>query len=745
MAKDYQVARSNFARYVYCRDTGHREFLAKANRCEDFYAGQQWEKATIAELRAAKRPALTINKILITLSSIYGEQIETRSEIQFKPRYGAPPQNAEVLTKLFKCIGDENMLDWVRSDVFVDGAITSRGYYDVRLRFDRNTAGDVEISRLNPRTVLPDPDASDYDPERWNDVIVTKWQTADDIYLIYGNKEAADALRLRGESVWEHGWDSIDTGNDRFGGSRYANVALTEDIRATMRGIRVIDRQHRVLSRMKYLIDPKSGDRMRVPDQWGRDEIAIACQKGGLIVSEEMGKRIRWTVTADDFVLHDDWSPYHRFTVVPYFPHFRYGRTVGLVEGLIDSQELLNKTTSQELHIINTMANSGWIVKSGSLMNMSIDELESQGAKTGLVLEVATTGAIKDSVEKIQPNQIPQGLDRLSFKAEQYIKSVSGRGDNQLGLTRPDQSGKLTEEANKASDVALRPALDNLERSDYLLARNILDLVQNFYTDYRVMHLTMSDLTGEQVPVEINVPDLASGEVLNDLSLGEYTVVVTSVKARRTLEESQFQQALGMREAGIMIPDRFLIENSNLVKKGDIIKAMDAQEQSPENQAMKKAQVLGHALEVANLKAEASRLDAEAAHKRAKTVETLASAQEKMRGEPGEQEQMQIEREKAEQDMALKDREHEQKMQIMREEAALKLQLQREEAAEKRRAMRIEQAAKAKMAVAQARTEHAKASAIEQHPKEAAPAAAGGGAPSGDGKPGAKPAARPSA
>lgn len=729
------LAAKQYSRYVYARDTGHRLYIEKANKCEDFFAGDQWDPQVLQDLRSQKRPALTINKVLITLSSIFGEQIETRSEISFKPRYDAPPQNAEVLTKVFKCISDDNMLDWVRSDVFADGAITSRGYYDVRLKFGRNTAGEVDVSRLNPRGVLPDPDASDYDPEKWADVIVTSWVAADDIELVYSDAEAARALRARGESIWAHGWDSIDTGNDRFGGNAFAHMNLTDEIKATMRNIRVIDRQHRVLTKMKYLVDPKSGDKMRVPDQWGRAEIAYAVEKGGLMVIDELGKRVRWTVTAEEYVLHDEWSPFHRFTVVPYFPHFRYGRTIGLVEGLLDPQELLNKTTSQELHIVNTMANSGWIVKSGGLVNLTIDELEQEGAKTGLVLEVA--GDVDKAIAKIQPNQIPQGLDRLSFKAEAYIKSVSGRGDNQLGLPRADQSGKLAEEANKSSDLTLRKALDSLERSDFLLSRNILDVVQNFYTDHRIMHVTLSDLTQEQVPIEINVPDLASGETLNDLSLGEYTVVVSSTKARRTLEESQFAQALGMREAGIAIPDRFMIENSNLIKKGDIIKQMDAEAQSPENVAMKKAQVLGHALEVSNLKAQASSLEAEAAHKRAKTVESLASAQEKLRGDGGEQAKIEMEQKKADQELVIKDREHQQKMQIMREEAALKLELQRAEAAEKRRAQRIESMTKAK-------TEMAKAAAIEKHPKEAAPAAAGGGA-GGAARPAGKPESRPSA
>ena len=43
---------------------------------------------------------------------------------------------------------------------------------------------------------------------------------------------------------------------------------------------------------------------------------------------------------------------------------------------MISPQEQLNKISSQELHIVNTTANSGWVVESGSLSNMTEEELE---------------------------------------------------------------------------------------------------------------------------------------------------------------------------------------------------------------------------------------------------------------------------------------------------------------------------------------------------------------------------------
>ena len=727
MPQNQKIAREQWLRYVYSRDRGHMAYLRKANRCEDFVAGEQWTEEDRDALRAARRPALTINKVLITLASITGEQIETRNEVSFRPQTGAPTENAEVLTKVFKFIGSQNQLDWVRTHVFADGVVTSRGFYDVRLGFEKNLAGEVIISAKNPRTVLPDPDGEQYDPDTWSDVICTSWHSADDIEILY-NKADADKLRLRSDSAWMYGYDSIDVGYDRFGGgTQYAQymAEIPDEMKSTLRAIRVIERQHKVLKKQRMFVDVPTGAKRDIPDEWTAADVAEAIGLNpNLIETFELVKRIRWTVTADDFVLMDEWSPYKHFTVVPYFPVFRTGRTVGLIEGLIDPQELLNKTISQELHVVNTMANSGWKVKSNVIMNMTMEELEEMGAKSGLVLEV--NGDPEKDVVKITPNAIPTGLDRISFKAENFIKSISGRGDSVMGLDRADVSGKAIGEKKSSADVPLRPAMDNLERTDWMMARNVLDIVQQYYTDPRILNITKDDLTGEMETVSVNMPQPGSGEVLNDLSLGEYSVVVVSQAAKRTLEESQFEQALAMRELGIPIPDRFLIINSNLVNKAEIVKQMDEQANREAAQIAAKAQTLTQQLEVANLRADASATEAKATAARAKAAKDLQEAQAAAGGQDAE---MILEKQKHDQEMAMMREKHMLEVQIKREEAQMKLQLQREEAKERAKQQKLQTVMAAKQAAATPGT-------VDEAAKLAK---AGGGPQAGTGgKPGAK-------
>ncbi|MHB1098693.1 MAG: portal protein, partial [Burkholderiales bacterium] len=410
------IASEMWSRFQICRDFGHLAFLEKADKCEKITVGDQWRVEDLNALTLARRPALTINKIISTLKAVLGEQINNRSETLFRPAEGGNDQTAEALTKVWMQIAQNNQLPWVRSEMFCDGLIRSRGFVDVRLDFDGSMRGDVRITNLNSKNVVIDPDAEEYDPDQWADVFVTKWMTPQDIAILY-SEDDAEMLKAKDGSSFIYGYDSIERVRDRFGGPEaLAAYAGSREPNGVRRNIRVLDRQYRKLDKQLHFVDIKTGDLRPVPTAWDRNKIALYLEQmqGTISTVKKLVRRVRWTVTADNVALHDDWSPYKHFTVVPYFPFFRYGRTAGMVEHLLSPQELLNKVSSQELHVVNTTANSGWKIRAGSLKNMSIEELEQKGAQSGLVLELDDP----NNAEKITPNNTPQGLDRISFKAE---------------------------------------------------------------------------------------------------------------------------------------------------------------------------------------------------------------------------------------------------------------------------------------------------------------------------------------
>lgn len=605
-------------RYYYLRDTGHLQYVERSALCDDFFLGFQWSQGDLDKLSASKRPALTINKTLGRLASVFGEQIRTRAEIGFKPSKNSSQESADTLSKIYKNISEANRLRWSRTAVFCDGAVGSRGFYEVELSFADNLLGDVKISRMDGKSVLVDADANAYDPDTWNDVMVTRWYSPEEIAYTWGEELA---MRLRSISPGEFPYegDAIVRYRDRFRTTSPIIVPSTVgwgDTDAFVRFIRVIEWQRREETTLDYFVNTRTGDMRQVPYSWDRERIAEYVRRSGLGIMRRKGRRIKTQITAANEELFNDWSPYRHFTPVPYFPFFRNGRATGLVEQLIGPQELLNKSLSQELHIINTSANSGWKVRSGRLKNMTIEELEDRGAESGLVLELEEL----DDAEKIASNNIPTGIDRMVQHASVFFGDVSMVPDASIGQAQADVPAKAQRQQAVRGAFNMTMPLDNLEQTDALVARNVLDIVQEYYTDERVFRVTIDSLTGATEEIQANAPQDGGG-LLNDLTEGEYDVVVSTQPDQLTFEESQFEHAKELKGMGLPIPDEVLIENSQLARKREILQQMKNLPPPPEVQ--KGIEKL--TAEIEKIYAEINRINADALGKRTGAANRIAT------------------------------------------------------------------------------------------------------------------------
>tara|TARA_B000000565_G_scaffold20335_2_gene14156 strand:- start:14208 stop:16310 length:2103 start_codon:yes stop_codon:yes gene_type:complete len=637
--EEHSIATNQFERYERARDNGHLEYIETAKKCDAFYRGNQWDPADVAILDDEGRPALTINTILPTINTVLGEQSTRRADVNFKPKGNGTQELADVLNKLYIHIADTNKLDWLESTVFADGLIQDRGYFDVRIDFTDHIQGEVRISTKDPLDILIDPDAKEYDPKTWNEIFETKWMSLDEVEEQYG-QDAADKLRVAAEYGNTMGQDSVEYEETRYGdtytGVEYNQSSTTNpEENRQMRAVRVIERQYYQLKECTYYVDSVTGDMRQVPGNWGERKKKKFADEYGLEIMTRLDRKVRWTVTADKVVLHDDWSPYECFTIVPYFPYWRRGRPFGMVRNLISPQEQLNKISSQELHIVNTTANSGWIVETGSLNGMTADDLEEHGAETGLVLEY-NRGSSPPA--KIPPNQIPTGLDRLGQKAATNIKTISGISDAMLGTDSPEVSGVAIQQKQNRGVLMIQVPLDNLQKTRQYLAEHVLRLIQAYYTEERLIQITdENDPMKPEVPIVVNqvTPE---GDVINDLTLGEYKVVVGTMPARDNYDEVQFAEAISLRQVGVPIPDDLIVDYSHLAKKGEVaqrIRQMQGMEPMTEEQAQiqafqAQAEIQKIQLEIAKMEAEVQNLQSQSQLNMAKAQGTVADPQVKV-------------------------------------------------------------------------------------------------------------------
>lgn len=670
MATDFSTVQEQLDRYVYCRDNGHTEYSAKAETCEAFFAGDQWDEETKQKLKRQRRPALTFNKVLPSCASIFGEQLNNRADIAFKPTKEGVQETADALHKVFIQIGNANRLSWKESELFADGIITGRGFLDVRMNFDRNVFGEVQIDLLNPRNVVLDPDSEEYDPAEWKDCFTSRWLSYNDIRVLYGSKIAKE-LDSKGQSNTFIGYDFVDERPDTFGGP---HDRFPDDDSHQNRRWRQLERQYKTVRMQEHFVDMITGDTRVIPDGMPREKIARILQEFDVNVIKRLTEVIQWTVTVDDELVHNEESPYTQFTVIPFFPFFRRGKTIGIVENLIDPQELYNKVRSQELHIVNTTANSGWKVKQGALQNMTTEELEERGAETGLIVELNDM----DGLDKIVPNQVPTGLDRISYNSAEDLKEISMASDSMRGFDRADVAAKAIQAKQAQGSTNYTKIFDNLAYTRMLLANRVLDLIQTFYVEERIVHITGQAPGEEDQSITINevTPE---GKIARDMTLGTYEVVVSTVPARETFEETQFQQAVALRELGIAIPDEILIENSHLARKGEIAKQMaggPSEEELALQQQIQQLEIQTKQLENAKLAADQKKTEAEAAL-------TLIRAQQEALKDPNNTEaqsaadqiklaQAEADKEQELADLALRKYEIDENLDIKREELRLR-------------------------------------------------------------------------
>lgn len=622
-----RIADDNWQRYVRARDMRHKEYVERAKRNDKMYLGDQWSERDREALEKAGRPALTMNLILGTINAAMGEMAKSQADVQFKPARGTNEQAAKDMNYVYQYVAQQNGLEHLELQVISDGLILDRGYYDVRIDFTDNLLGDIKVTAEDPLDVIPDPLAKDIDPATWSEVFITRFMTLEDIEAQYGAEKARD-IRSQYTEPLAGDADCFEWKTRTFGGeeptTEYGASLDDKDIKR----VRVVERQYYKMRKVKQLVDLESGDVKDLSEKMTSNEekLKLLLDSQPTIAMREITKKaVRTTITAGYTVLFDDWALYDTFTIIPYFPYFRRGNPLGMVSNLVGPQELFNKVSSQELHIVNTTANSGWMIEENSLVEMDADELAAQGSKTGLVLEYKKG---YNPPAKIMPNQIPPGIHNISQKAMMSVRQISGVNESIMGMDRADVSGVAITQRREAGQIQLTIPSKNINRTRLMLAKKVLELVQKFYTETRIFHITdYSEPEQPQVEHAVNVPD-ETGAVPADLTRGKYDVVIGLQPSRDSVDETIFSEAISMREAGVAIPDHIVIQHSNLPRRLEIAemvaKVQGFGEMSPEEEQMAAQQMQ---MQIEAAVKEIEKTDAEISELRARAALQGAKAQ----------------------------------------------------------------------------------------------------------------------
>jgi hypothetical protein len=603
-------ARENWQAFVTAYDSGHEDFITRARRLDDLYlgGGTQWTEEDRGAMRFKDRPIYEFNHIQPAVHTALGIQLNSRVDISLKPRgYGADEATADILSRLIMQVQDESEFHWMESKIYEDGLIQRRGYYDFRMSIDNNIYGEITIDTLDPLDVIPDPDAQSYDPRGWRYVIVQRWLTYDELALLYGEKIAKKVESIADLYAEEDTWDNKasfgheNKGDSTPGSADYYSYGWFEDDNFKVRRYFVIDRQYRRISKEDVVVS-LVGDIYPL-ESLTDGQVKAICEGGGCITKRYVD-RVRWCVSSGPVTIHDEWSPYKTFTVVPYFPIFRRGRTRSMVDNLESPQELENKALTSFIEILNSASNPIWKVPQGCLVGMTPSTLARQGAKAGLVVEFDPSVGEPTREQPLAP---PQAAVELINKAEFAIKTISGMSDALQGQPGSEVSGIAIKTKQYQGQLQMGRHLDNLAYTRRLAARKILELIQQFYTTERLIRIY--DPTTKELQDEFTINQIGpDGAILNDVTIGKYDVIVSDTPTHASYMDAEYDKMMSMIEKGVPIPPEYLIDSSNVRKKYDIIKQIKS---SGEPSPLEKAEMALKEAEAAVKQAQAVKAEAD--------------------------------------------------------------------------------------------------------------------------------------
>jgi hypothetical protein len=470
-----------------------------------FAAGDQWPVEIQNSRNLEARPCLTINKI-----DAYVRQVTNQQRMQ-RPRIKVHPVNnladykiAQVLEGITRHIEVNSNADTAYDTAFDYAVRMGWGYWRINTKYVSEDSFDQEIyidAIDNPFTVYFDPNSVRPDGSDAERCLVTT---------------------LLSKTVFKEMYPDADDGANfthRSTGDNAASWVTKEDIR-----IAEYFYVTREKAKLYLLSDGSSG--FADSDRF-LERVAAA----GLTVidtRESFRRAVKWCkMTALEILEEKTWDGKY----IPIVPV--YGAQVivddkrkkyGLVRFAKDPQRMYNFWRTSMTESIALAPKAKWLLAEGQDEGHE-NEWALANIKSSPVLRYKQKdieGQPAPVPVRLQPESPPAGIMDAANAINTDLQMV-------LGILDPNQlpsgniSGKALQGQQNQTDLSNFHFYDNLTRSIKHTGKILLDLIPKIYDTQRVMRIIGSD--GQPDMTTIN-EQTAVGEVLNDVTIGEYDVVM---------------------------------------------------------------------------------------------------------------------------------------------------------------------------------------------------------------------------
>lgn len=530
--------------------TINQSFWSEADIDTRFKAGDQtlWNDI-YGNLPAFRRRVFNFNRIRRVCNMITGYQRRNRKSTTVIPVENSDEPTANQFSKIVHwAMERDNTLNTI-SEAF-DGAVTTgMNLLSVWMDYREDPInGDIKVDNVSYNGYLIDPFFKKSDLSDCNYIWTRKWLSKAQVKsLLPERKSEIDLLTPQGarDGKFQFQPESYNYGKDNL---------LTYD-----------EYWYRDYRTQKLLVDVQTGETM----EWRgkEEELKVFQQSNPQIVSiDQEVPTCKLAIVVQSKVMYNGPNPmgtdlYPFVPVLGYYepqiPYFPW-RIQGVVRGLRDSQYLYNRRKVIELDIMESQVNSGWKYKENALVNPKDVFLQGQGRGLALKKDAQMT-----DVEQIQAPAVPQSMIELSNILGREIQEISGVNEELLGSATDDKAGILSMLRQGAGLTTLQQLFDQLDMSQKLLGRLFVDLIQSNFSPGKVQRIIQEKPAFQFYTQAFGKYDAAIEEGLNTT----------------TQKQMQFAQLLQLREVGIPVPTKVLLEASTLQNKQELVEAIGQEEQ----------------------------------------------------------------------------------------------------------------------------------------------------------------------
>ena len=540
--KDEPILEEMRTRFEYARNENqeNRENYTKNVRISS--SADQWDDE-VKKRRGSNRPALTFNLLNLIVKQIIGDYRQNKLAIKVIPSgNGATEETADILAGIIRNIEIESHADHAYTNALECAARGGFGYFRILTEYEGDDTFNQKLVIKpihNPLTVYCDPHAK----------LITR---KDAEWYLVTEMLSKPEFKRQFPKAEENGWDIVDVDSDDSGD-------WGDD-----KHIRVCEYFTKKLVEAR-LVAFDNGATVQIDDD---NEIIALEQIGWKAVKERVANRIniQWRKATASAIIEERTFKTKYIPIIPVLgeevniegkTHLR-----GSIYYAIDGQMSYNYERSAAIERSALSAKAPWkaTLKEIEMYRDQWDNANTQPAPYLLFTPDPThnNGA---GPERIEPPS-PSAADAQNSQAAALdIQRTTGVFDSQLGQKSNVVSGVGLQEQQSQGSTSNYIYVDNLRAAIEYAGDVLIDWIPSVIDKEQVVRVVglEGDASTETVNQQQTNPILGITEVLNDITVGKYDVVVEAGPAfasrRREAVDGMMKFMQAMPQLGTLIAD----------------------------------------------------------------------------------------------------------------------------------------------------------------------------------------------